>query len=72
MRSQSASTSPFRNCTVSVLEPEIDPYNEESSLSELSKAFFDNINKLDSDYVEFDDWKKSKQAEPMPQQLHQP
>jgi hypothetical protein len=67
MRSQSSYNSPFRNCTISVLEPEIDPYHEENSLNELTKAFFDNINKLDADFVEYDEWKKGKQTDPMPQ-----
>lgn len=66
MRGQSSNNSPFRNCTISMLEPEIDPYHEENSLHELTKAFFDNINKLDADFVEYDDWKKGKQTEPMP------
>ena len=54
LRSQSKKTSEFRNTTISVIEPEIDPYNEENSLTEAVKTFFDNINRLDVDFVEFE------------------
>lgn len=59
-RSEASKASEFRNCTISILEPEIDPYNEEASLSELVKNFFDNINKLEAEYVEYQEWRKGK------------
>lgn len=52
-RSQSNPNSEFRNCTISVVEGEIDPYNEEQSTNELIKQFLENINKLNSELVEY-------------------
>jgi hypothetical protein len=47
LRSQSSPASEFRNCTISILDHEIDPYNEENTQNELVKAFFENIVRLD-------------------------
>lgn len=66
LRSQSSLSSEFRNCTISMLEHEVDPYNEENSLNELVKAFFSNIDKLDAEFVEFEEWRKGKKGEPLP------
>lgn len=52
-RSQSNPNSEFRNCTISVVEGEIDPYNEEQSTNELIKQFLENINKLNAELVEY-------------------
>lgn len=52
-RSQSNPNSEFRNCTISVVEAEIDPYNEEQSSNELLKQFLENINKLNLELIEY-------------------
>lgn len=62
-RSQSNPNSEFRNCTISVVEGEIDPYNEEQSTNELIKQFLENINKLNAELIEYEEWKKDKYKE---------
>lgn len=58
LRSQSSRSSEFRNCTISTIETEIDPYNEEQSLGEAIKLFVDNINRLNADVAEFEEWRR--------------
>jgi hypothetical protein len=42
------------------VEGEVDPYNEEHSVGELIKLFLENINRLNADVAEFEEWKKER------------
>ena len=70
LRSQSSRDSEFRNCTISTLETEIDPYNEDQSQGQAVKSFIENINKLNADVAEFEEWRKERKAESMGEPVH--